>query len=297
MYIKNVLDKKRPSISFEIFPPKKNYPIDTIYDTINDLSELNPDFISVTYGAGGSTKDTTSEVASYIQSKKQTALAHLTCLTSSKDEIDDILSYFENNNVKNILALRGDYPHKKNSKDITHNDYKYAQDLIYHIKEWGEFCIGAACYPEKHPESTSIEKDLYHLKSKVEAGTDFLITQLFLDNNIFYDYAEKLQKKNINVPILAGILPVLNIKQISKITSLTECTLPDKFKRIISKYEHNPEALKEAGTAYAIEQIIDLLSWGIDGIHIYTMNKPIIARNIINNISIIRKTLNNIKAC
>jgi methylenetetrahydrofolate reductase (NADPH) len=296
MSIKNKFVQKKPLISFEIFPPKRNYPVDTIYNTIDGLNDLRPDFISVTYGAGGSTKDTTVEIASYIQNKYDlSALAHLTCLTSSKEEIDNILSVLKKNGVENILALRGDYPQYEGADLGGPNHYKYARDLIFHVKSSYDFSIGAACYPEKHPECESLSQDLINLKEKVDAGADFLITQLFFDNEIFYRFKENAEKVGINVPILAGILPVLNTKQIEKILPLTGCTLPKKFSRIIEKYEHSPEALREAGIAYAVEQIIDLLSWGVDGVHIYTMNNPKTTRRILSSISSIRGVLTNEK--
>lgn len=294
MLIKDKLKNKKPLISFEIFPPKKDYPVETIYNTIDALNDMKPDFISVTYGAGGSTKDTTVEIASFIKSKYNLSpLAHLTCLTSTKEEIEEILESLKASGVKNILALRGDHPQESTYKGPNH--YKYAKDLIRQIRKRDEFCIGAACYPEKHLECKSLYKDLVHLKEKVDEGVDFLITQLFFDNEIFYRFKERADKLNINTPILAGILPVLNRNQIEKITSLTGCTLPKKFIRILEKYEHQPEALKEAGIAYAIEQIIDLLSWGVDGIHVYTMNRPKTTRRILESIRTIRGVLTNEK--
>ncbi len=295
--IKDKFSAKKPIISFEVFPPKRDYPVDTIYNTIDNLSDLKPDFISVTYGAAGSTKDKTVEIASMINNKYNlSSLAHLTCIGSTKQEIDNILNNLLLNDVRNILALRGDFPQKQ-SDIVTNREFKYAKDLILYIKENYNFCVGAACYPEKHIESASIELDVKHLKEKVDVGVDFLITQLFYDNEIFYTFKEKLDKYNINVPVTVGVLPVLNKKQIGKILSLTECTLPKKFTRILEKYEHNPEALKEAGIAYAIEQIIDLLSWGVDGIHIYTMNKSETTRKILSNLSTIRSVLTKQKAC
>ncbi|SKC40866.1 methylenetetrahydrofolate reductase [NAD(P)H] [Maledivibacter halophilus] len=297
MLIKDKFKNKKPLISFEIFPPKKDYPVDTIYSTIDALKDLRPDFISVTYGAGGSTKDTTVEIASHIRNKHRlSSLAHLTCLTSTKDEIQNTLNSLKKKGVRNILALRGDYPQEEGWDYKGPNHYKYARDLISQIKKNGDFSIGAACYPEKHLECQSLEKDLLNLKEKVDAGTDFLITQLFFDNEIFYDFKEKTAKLGIDIPILAGILPVLSKKQIEKITSLTGCSLPKKFLRILDRYEYEPQALKEAGIAYAIEQIIDLLSWGVDGVHIYTMNRPKTTRRILDNIKTIRGVLTDEEA-
>lgn len=292
MLIRDKLKTKKSIISFEIFPPKKDYPIDTIYKTIDSLSDLKPDFISVTYGAGGNSKNATLEIASAIKNKYNLlSLAHLTCLTSTKDEIENTLNSLKENGIRNILALRGDYPQGEKVNYEMVNHYKYARDLIEHIKRNGDFSIGAACYPEKHIESESLDKDLFYLKEKVDLGVDFLITQLFFNNEIFYDFKEKTDKLGINVPIITGILPVLNKNQIERIISLTGCNLPKKFLRILEKYEYKPEALKEAGIAYAIEQIIDLLSFGVDGIHIYTMNRPKTTRKILENIQSVREAL------
>jgi len=292
MLIKDLFKENKPVISFEIFPPKKNYPIETVYDTIADLSDLKPDFISVTYGAGGSSKDRTVEIASTIKNKYNIeALAHLTCVSSTKTEIQNVLDKLEKENVRNILAMRGDIPDDPNFEFPDPLHYQYARDLIVDIDQRKKFSIGAACYPEGHLEATSKVDDLKYLKHKVDANVDFLITQLFFDNELFFDFMEKIDIMGIKVPVTAGILPVLSKNQISRIVQLSGCSLPPKFKRILEKYEHNPEALREAGTAYATEQIIDLLSWGIDGIHLYTMNKPDTARRIMGNISKIRTML------
>lgn len=289
MLIKDIFSSKKPVISFEVFPPKREFPLDTIYSTIKALKDMDPDFISVTYGAGGSSKDRTVEIASTIKNKYNIqSLAHLTCLNSSKTEIDLILKQLIANNIYNVLALRGDTPIDGMQ---TPSQYKYAKDLISYIRRRGCFSIGAAAYPEGHIECDSLEKDIEHLKEKVECGADFLITQLFFDNEKFYQYKDKLVKKKINVPIMAGIMPVLNKGQIIRMVSLSGATLPKKFVRILNKYEYSPNALKEAGIAYAAEQIIDLLSWGIDGIHIYTMNKPEVAGRILDNLSEIRFAL------
>lgn len=289
MLIKQLFSEKKPVISFEIFPPKKDSPIEVIYQTLESLSDLKPDYISVTYGAGGSTTKRTLEIASLIKSKYGVeSLAHLTCLTSTKSEIDGILEQLKNCDVHNILALRGDFPQDPDFKFPDPVHYRYARDLITHIQGSGSFCVGAACYPEGHPECADLHQDILYLKEKVEAGTDFLITQLFFDNDAFYRFMEEKEKAGISVPVTAGIMPVLNKKQIERMATLCKAILPKKFSRIMERYEHNPEALKEAGMAYATEQIIDLLSWGVDGIHLYTMNKPEVVRGIVNNISTIR---------
>lgn len=289
MKIKDMYNKEIPLISFEIFPPKKETNIESIYNTIDILSTLEPDFISVTYGAGGSNNNKTIEIASIIKNKYNIEpLTHLTCITSNKNDIENTLNNLKENNINNILALRGDFPCDSYKPDNL--EYKYASDLIKHIKTKKNFSIGAACYPEGHIECKSLLEDLSHLKQKVSMGAEFLITQLFFDNEYFYNFHKKIKEFNINVPISIGIMPVTNKNQLLKMISLCGADLPDKFIRILTKYQYNPEALKEAGIAYATEQIIDLLSYGVDGIHIYTMNKPEIAKKILSNISYIRKT-------
>lgn len=287
MRIKELFNNK-PVISLEVFPPKPETPIDTIFDTIDALSDLKPDFMSVTYGAGGSSRSNTVKIADIIKNKYGIeALAHLTCINSTKEDIESVLEQLKNSNIENVLALRGDIPNGETSSCLD-SHYKYAKDLINHIKESGSFCIGAACYPESHIECRDSVKDLKNLKQKVDCGADFLITQLFFDNNLFYSFKEKLDILGVTVPVSAGIMPVINKKQIERITSLCGATIPPKFRRMLDKYENNPEALKEAGIAYAAEQIIDLLSYGVDGIHLYTMNRPEVARQIISHISNIR---------
>ncbi|MBW9158223.1 methylenetetrahydrofolate reductase [NAD(P)H] [Clostridium tagluense] len=292
MHIKD-LYKKKPVISLEIFPPKQSTPIDTIYDTIEGLKDLKPDFISVTYGAGGSSRAHTVEIANILKNKyKVETLAHLTCYNSTSIEIENILDELKEHNVENVLALRGDVPND-NQDTFSKHQFKHASDLVKHIKSHENFCIGGACYPEGHIECSSKIHDLKYLKAKVDNGLDFLITQIFFDNEMLYDFLERLDIVGIKIPISAGIMPVINKKQIERITQMCGSKLTQKFQRIIEKYEHNPEALKEAGIIYATEQVIDLLSSGIDGIHLYTMNKPEVARRIFSNISNIRSTLVN----
>lgn len=290
MLIKQLFSQKKPVISFEIFPPKKDSPIEVIYQTLENLSDLKPDYISVTYGAGGSTTKRTLEIASLIKTKYEVeSLAHLTCLTSTKSEIDGILGQLKYCGINNILALRGDFPQDPDFKFPDPLHYRYAKDLISHIREAdSSFCVGTACYPEGHPECQDFHQDIRYLKEKVDAGADFLITQLFFDNDAFYSFMDEKEKAGIHVPVTAGIMPVLNKKQIERMATLCKAVLPKKFMRIMERYEDNPAALKEAGIAYATEQIIDLLSWGVDGIHLYTMNKPEVVRGIVNNISTIR---------
>ncbi|QAA34053.1 methylenetetrahydrofolate reductase [NAD(P)H] [Clostridium manihotivorum] len=283
MFIKDLFKQKRLVYSFEIFPPKLTSPIDTVYKTIEELAILNPDYISVTYGAGGSVNNNrTCELSSLVKNKYGIeALAHLTCINSDEEKITKIVDSLNKNNVKNILALRGDVNGEQNLED----SYKYAYQLIEYLKERGNVCLGAACYPEGHIQSDNIDKDIMHLKNKVDAGADFLISQLFFDNSLYYNFLDKAYKKGINVPIQAGIMPVTNKKQIERIASLSGAYLPEKFIKIMDKYEYNPEALRDAGIAYATEQIVDLVSSGVNGIHLYTMNNPYIANKITTSIS------------
>jgi len=292
------LFKNKPVISLEIFPPKPESPINTILDTIAALSDLNPGFISVTYGAGGSSRAHTVNIAGIIKNNyKIEALAHLTCIGSTKDDIDNILKQLRENKIENVLALRGDFPADGNPDCLNQAQYKYAGDLIGHIKEKSDFCIGAACYPEGHIECKNRIEDLKHLKSKADCGADFLITQLFFDNDLFYSFKEKLEISGVDLPVSAGIMPVINKNQIERITNLCGASIPGKFRRILDRYGDNPAALKEAGTAYATEQIIDLLSSGADGIHLYTMNRPETARKIISQISDIRGFFSEQEKC
>lgn len=288
--LKDKLKKKKPLISFEVFPPKKVSGLDEIYKNIDQLKDLNPDFFSVTYGAGGTMKDATIDVTSYINQIGQTGLAHLTGITSTKKDIQRILNKCDERNIKNILALRGDRP---DNQELINDDFNYASELIQYIKSQGDYSVGAAFYPETHLESDSFEEDLLHLKRKVDSGADFLISQLFFDNSLFYKYLARFNYYGINVPVIAGIFPVTNSRQVKRVLELTDCTFPEKFKRILYKYGSNDQALRQAGIAFATNQIIDLLSWGIDGIHIYTMNRPEVAREIMNNIEAIRGALNN----
>ena len=291
MNINNLFNEKKVVFSFEIFPPKQESNIETIYNTLEELKGLKPDFISVTYGAGGSlTKNMTCEISSIVKNKYRIEpLAHLTCINSTKDNVDKILDDLKREGIENVLALRGDIPVDYNGE----GSFKYASDLITHIKARNDFNIVAACYPEAHPDSKSIEDDLLNLKRKQEAGATHLVSQLFFDNNYFYDFLDKKEKYNINIPIEAGIMPVVNAKQIKRIVSLCGAKVPQKFLKIMNKYEFNPEALRDAGIAYANEQIIDLISSGVDGIHLYTMNNPYVAKKISEGVSSIINTINS----
>lgn len=287
MKIKELFKQKQPTISFEVFPPNKIYTLEKVYEVIDELSLLKPDFMSVTYGAGGSTRRNTVDIASKIKNINNIeALAHLTCIGATKKEIDEILKELNRNNIENIMALRGDIPQECENKI---GDFSHANDLIKYIKENGDFSIGGAFYPEGHQETNDL-LDLFNLKTKVDSGTDFLISQIFFENEKFYEFKEKLGKLNIKTPLIAGIMPITNGKQIRRITSMCGCSIPEKLKKILDRYEDNPIAMREAGIAYAMEQIIELISDDIAGIHIYTMNRVEASKKIMENIgNILRK--------
>ena len=284
MRITEKLMVKDQLISFEVFPPKTDSAFDSIEWSVRELAAFNPDFMSVTYGAGGGTSQYTTKIASLIKNRLDTtALAHLTCASTPKEQIDSILDTLKDNHIDNILAMRGDIPQGYEKPQGEY--YTYASELISHIKEYGYFDIGGACYPECHPECDSLEKDIANLKNKVDCGVDFLITQLFYDNDIFYSFLEKVRKKGISAPVFAGIMPITNIKQIDRIIGLSGTKLPDEVKAFLDKYRDKPEELEKAGLEFAIKQINDLQSNGVNGIHIYTMNKPYVARTVLKGIN------------
>ena len=278
--------QKRAVFSFEIFPPKRDMPIDTVYRTLDDLTDLAPDFISVTCGAGGSADGSnrrTIEVASAIQNKyHREGIAHLPCIHFTRADVLSMLDELEKNGVRKILALRGDRVPDLTPKD----DFAHASDLVAFIRAHAKdrFQIFAACYPEGHTEARDLDSDIQNLRKKVDAGVDRLISQLFFDNEYFYEFLDKARKAGITVPVEAGIMPVTNKKQIERMVTLCGATLPRKFQRVLAKYESQPEALREAGIAFATEQIVDLLAHGVDGIHLYTMNNPYVARKISESI-------------
>ncbi|OSA92961.1 UNVERIFIED_ORG: methylenetetrahydrofolate reductase [NAD(P)H] [Clostridium botulinum] len=292
MNIKNLFKDKKVVFSFEIFPPKTTSSIQTIYDTLDDLKGLNPDYMSVTYGAGGSVKNNnTIELSSLIKNKYGIEpVSHLTCINLTKKDVEYYLREFEKNNIENILALRGDVPI---GSKIT-GELNHANELIKYISDNGNFNVAAACYPEGHIEHKGLYREIESMKRKEEAGVSYFISQLFFDNNLYYNFQDEVRAANINLPIEAGIMPVTNKKQIERILSLSGASLPDKFKRIMERYEHNPEALRDAGIAYAVEQIVDLISTGVDGIHLYIMNNPYVAKRISQSIESILLTVNQI---
>ena len=283
MKIKDILAKGQPTLSFEVFPPKEESNFASVEKAALEIAKLNPSFMSVTYGAGGGTSQYTVQIASDIQSTCQvTALSHLTCVSSTREKVHSVLREIQAHGIENVLALRGDIP--KDGK--VEKDYQYASQLIREIRETcPDLCIGAACYPEGHVESVNKTVDIGHLKEKVEAGCDFVTTQMFFDNNILYNYLYRIREKGITVPVVAGIMPVTNISQIKRICSMSGTYLPARFKAIVDRFGDNPAAMKQAGIAYATEQIIDLIANHVNGIHVYSMNKQDVAAQIKNNLS------------
>ncbi len=283
MKIKDIICAERPTLSFEIFPPKPGADFKPVKKAAEEIAKLKPDFISVTYGAGGGTSSNTIKIASYIQQLGVTALAHLTCASSTKYEVETVLQEIKQNNIENVLALRGDIP--EGSDFPQPNQYRYASELVEHIKKSSDICVGGACYPEGHTESPTRAEDITHMKIKADMGCDFLTTQMFFDNNILYNYLYHIREAGITTPVLAGIMPVTNGKQIARICQLSGTILPQRFRAIVDKFGDKPESMKQAGIAYATDQIIDLIANGIKGIHVYSMNKPDVAAKIVENLS------------
>ncbi len=282
MFIKDYFTKDKSIISFEIFPPKKDAPVEGVLDAAKKMANMKPSYMSITYGAGGTARDNTVSLSSFVQNELRiTALSHLTCIGTKKESLPQMLSELKNNGVSNILALRGDFP--KGMEDMP-LEFKHASELIAAIKEYGGFCVGGACYPEGHLESDNVYTDLENLKYKVDAGVDFLVSQLFFDNSVFFNFLYRAAAKGIAVPIDAGIMPVTSKNQIKRMCAVSGASLTPKYVSILDKYYDKPESLEKAGIAYATEQIIDLIANGVSGIHLYTMNKPEIAGAIMKNL-------------
>ena len=283
MKVSELLKSDKVTISVELFPPKKGSQLENYKAIVGQMAELKPSYISCTYGATGGTSDYTVEIADTINSYGIPAIAHLTCASSTKEKEQSVIKELKDRKIENILALRGDIP--EDADFPLPDQYHHAIELIGEIKEIGDFCIGGACYPEGHPEAAAMEEDLQHLKEKVEAGCDYLTTQMFFDNNIYYRFLYKALAKGINVPVVPGIMPVTNAAQVKRTISLTGNLVPAKFLSIVDRFGSNPEAMKQAGIAYATEQIIDLIANGVNHIHIYSMNKPDVAGAIMDNLS------------
>lgn len=283
MKVSELLKSDQVTISVELFPPKKGSQLENYKAIVGQMAELKPSYISCTYGATGGTSDYTVEIADTINSHGIPAIAHLTCASSTKEKVQSVIKELKERNIENILALRGDIP--ENADFPLPDQYHHAIELIGEIKEIGDFCIGGACYPEGHPEAATMEEDLQHLKEKVDAGCDYLTTQMFFDNNVYYRFLYKALAKGIDVPVVPGIMPVTNAAQVKRTISLTGNLVPAKFLSIVDRFGNDPEAMKQAGIAYATEQIIDLVANGVNHIHIYSMNKPDVAGAIMDNLS------------
>lgn len=285
--------KKKAVYSFEIFPPKKTSPVETVYRTLRQLHMLQPDYISVTYGAGGTEPgNKTCDLAALIRhGYGVSSVAHITCINSTKATVKAVLEELQANHIENLLALRGD-----RNENASSGEFRYASELIAFIQEHGDFDIAAACYPEGHVESKSLEEDILHLKEKVDAGASHLVTQLFFDNHDFFRFMERCEKVGINVPVQAGIMPVLNINQIKRIVSMCGAKIPAEMSKLFSRYETDPESMRSAGADYAVQQIEELLQSGVAGIHLYTMNNAEAAEKITRQLAPTLARLNGAQA-
>ena len=286
MKISDILRQNEVTLSFEVFPPKTDAAFEEVLQATEEIAALKPSFISVTYGAGGKGGKYTMEIARRLQNTDGVeTLAHLTCVGAGRDEVHAYLQAMKDAGIHNIMALRGDLPEGMSPETMKNSPYPHAYDLIREIRSAGDFCIGAACYPEGHIECPHREDDIAHLKEKVDRGVDFLTTQMFFDNSVLYSFLYRAMARGIEVPVIAGIMPVTNGKMIARACALSGATLPNRFRRIVDRYGDDPDAMKQAGIAYATEQIVDLLANGVRGIHVYTMNKPDVARAISENLS------------
>ncbi len=281
MKISEILAGGRLSVSFEVFPPRKDAPFGPVKEAVARLAQRKPSFMSVTYGASGNACANTAEIASFVQACGVPALAHLTCLTATREGIESEAAALRAAGIENVLCLRGDAP--RNAMAPTPGVFAHAVDLVRALRPFG-FCLGGACYPERHPECAHMEDDIRHLREKVDAGLDFVTTQMFFDNNVFYRYLSKLRDRGVTVPVVAGIMPVANGRQISRICALSGTYLPSRFKAIVDRFGDSPQAMLDAGVAYATEQIIDLFANDVKAVHIYTMNKPEVAERIMDNL-------------
>ncbi len=279
----DILKNGKVHISCELFPPKQGAELQNSLEIAKKIAAVRPSYMSVTYGAGGSTVGYSAALAKEVQANGLPALAHLTCMQADEEKICGVLGQLQEFGVNNILALRGDVP--ADLEGAYTGCFKHASDLMSFIKKQGDFCVGGAAYPEGHPESGSLEQDIENTKYKVEAGVDFLVTQMFFDNTILYSYMFRLLRAGINIPVVPGIMPVTNAKQINRICQLSGTKLPPQFRAMVEKFADKPEALKQAGIAYATGQIIDLIANGFDNVHIYTMNKPEIIGGIMESLS------------
>ncbi len=289
MKLSEILNQDKLSLSFEVFPPKTDAAFDTVKIATEAIAGLHPSFVSVTYGAGGGTSRYTLDIAeNLLKNYGVPTLAHLTCVSSSKEMVKERIEAMKQAGIENVMALRGDLTPDMEGQDRSHWDYRYAVDLVRELKESSaDFCIGGACYPEVHPESTDQKEDIRHLKEKVEAGCEFLTTQMFFDNNLLYAFLYKIREAGITVPVIPGIMPITNANQVERAVKLSGSFVPTRFKSLVDRFGSNPEAMKQAGIVYATDQIIDLYANGIRNVHVYTMNKPDVAEKIMDNLSAI----------
>ena len=288
MKLTRLFENHTRSLSFEVFPPKTDDVYDGVKTATEEIAKLRPAFMSVTYGAGGGTSKYTLEIAKNLKDRFGVeSLAHLTCVSSTRETVRARIEDFKAAGIENVMALRGDIPQAMLSEDRSNWAYRHAVDLVRELKERGDFCIGGACYPEVHPESANQKEDIKYLKEKVEAGCEFLTTQMFFDNNLLYNFLYKIREAGITVPIVAGIMPITNAKQVERALTLSGSFMPQRFKSLVDKFGGDPAAMKQAGIAYATDQIIDLYANGIEHVHVYSMNKPDVAEKIQGNLSAI----------
>jgi methylenetetrahydrofolate reductase (NADPH) len=283
MTVKQILKDNEVTVSFEVFPPKTDDKFASVEQASMEIASLKPHFMSVTYGAGGGTSANTAELATRIQDKYNTpVIAHLTCVSSTRETVAERIADYQKRGIKNIMALRGDIP----KEGRLAFDYNYASELIRDIKELApEICIGGACYPEGHIECARQSDDIIHLKEKVDAGCDFLTTQMFFDNNTLYNFLYRIREAGITVPVIAGIMPITNARQVDRSIAMSGATIPQRFRTMVDRFGHDPAKMEQAGVIYATEQIIDLIANNVNHIHIYTMNKPHIAAGIMDSLS------------
>ncbi len=286
MKLTEIFKRNKYSLSFEVFPPKTSDAYDSVKTATEEIAKLSPAFMSVTYGAGGGTSKYTLDIAKNLKNSFGVeSLAHLTCVSSTRETVAERIADIKESGVENIMALRGDIPADLINADRSTWAYRHAVELVREIKEAGDFCVGGACYPEAHPESANQREDIRYLKEKVDAGCDFLTTQMFFDNNLLYNFLYKIREGGITVPVVAGIMPITNAKQVDRAIKLSGSFMPQRFKTIVDKFGSDPAAMKQAGIAYATDQIIDLLANGVTNIHVYSMNKPDVAAKIQANLS------------
>ena len=287
MKLTEILSRDTLSLSFEVFPPKTDSAFDSVRHATEEISRLRPSFMSVTYGAGGGTSRYTLDIAKNIKHTYGVpTLAHLTCVSSTRETVREKIAAMREAGIENIMALRGDLTPELEASDRSRWDYRYAVDLIREIRESGaDFCIGAACYPEIHPESPSQREDILHLREKVEAGAQFLTTQMFFDNNLLYNFLYKIREAGITVPVIPGVMPITRGNQVERAIKLSGSFMPQRFKSLVDRFGSDPAAMMQAGIAYATDQIIDLYANGITNVHVYSMNNPAVAERIQSNLS------------